>query len=450
MHNINNISNLVLSCLLSAYQDRNTNLDLLMNSGISKEWFNDESLKDVFEVMNICYKAGTPFNSDTIIEYLTRSKVPNPHNIILNIIAQRAVPQGIALEHIKFLKENYQKQMLNKLSLTITEMLNDSNSSSETILQLAQNSLDNFSFLNSHGYTKSLTDVRKKRKSEPPATRLKTHIPFIDTVLTDKYGNKGIRNEGLFFISGLKQSGKTFILTRIIENISKEHPVLFGSMEFGEDLYDETIEEMEEDGFFDGNTDNIFTFDSIYNIDTIIAEIRFQHKLNGIKLVALDSMMRMSNLDPELKTDERRISEMFSKLGKLSKELKLPIIVIVQTSKEDMKSSMISVKGSMNADHEAYVWFHITKSKPKEDEDEMRTVIWTKNKDTRKHPRQYLMFVPQTSDFYRVEIDEFGKACKALDKFRRPPAKVIETTYENIPKSKEDNEAIINMPQMFD
>ena len=247
------------------------------------------------------------------------------------------------------------------------------------------------------------------------------------------------------FISGLKQSGKTFVLTRIIENISKEHPVMFGSMEFGEDLYDETVEEAQEDGYFDGNTDNIYTFDSIYSIDAIIAEIRFQHKLHGIKLVALDSMMRMVNLNSELKTDERKISDMFSRLGKLSKELKIPIIVIVQTSKEDMKSSMISVKGSMNADHEAYVWFHLTKSKPKDDTDEMRTVLWTKNKDTRKHPKQHLMFVPQTSDFYRVEIDEQGNACGALDKFRRPKINEIETVYESIPADEKN----IDMPAMF-
>lgn len=447
MHNINDISNLILSCLLSAHEDRATNLDLLMNSGISKEWFSDESHKEVFEVINICYKAGTPFNSDTIIEYLSRANIANPHNIVLNIIAQKPVPQGIVLEHIKILKENYHKSMLNTLSLNVANMLNDPSTDSETITQMVQNSLDDFAFLNTLGYTKTLSDVRKNRLAQPPAVRIETGIPFIDTVLTDKYGNKGIRNEGLFFISGLKQSGKTFILTRIIENISKTYPVMFGSMEFGEDLYDETVQESEEDGFWDGNPDNIYMFDSIYSVDTIIAEIRFQHKLNGIKLVALDSMMRMVNLNPELKTDERRISEMFSKLGRLSKELKIPIIIIVQTSKEDMKSSMVSVKGSMNADHEAYVWFHLTKSHPKDDENEMRTVLWTKNKDTRKHPKQHLMFVPQTSDFYRVEIDENGQATKPLDKFRKPPPRVVETSYETIPK---DEEQIIGeMPEMF-
>ena len=231
---------------------------------------------------------------------------------------------------------------------------------------MVQNSLDGYEKLNKVSSTKRLSEVRRLRKAQPPVQRIKTGIPFIDTVLTGKRGNKGIRNEGLFFISGLKQSGKTFVLTRMIENLSKDIPVMFGSMEFGEDLYDENIEQQQEDGIFEGNIDNIFTFDAIYEVNAIIAEIRLQHKLYGIKLVALDSMMRMTNNNPDLKTDERRISEMFSKLGKLSKELKIPIIVVVQSSKEDLKSSMISVKGSMNADHEAYVWFHLSKTKEKD------------------------------------------------------------------------------------
>jgi len=273
-------------------------------------------------------------------------------------------------------------------------------------------------------------------------------IPFIDTVLTDKKKNVGIRNEGLFFISGLKQSGKTFVLTRLIENISKEHPVMFGSMEFGEDLYDENIEQQQEDGNFEGNIDNIYTFDSIYEVHAIAAEIRLQHKLHGIKIAALDSMMRMTNNNPDLKTDERRISETFSILGKLSKELKIPIIVVVQSSKEDLKSSMISVKGSMNADHEAYVWFHLTKTNSKNAEDEMRTVIWNKNKDTHKHPAQTLMFVPETSDFYQVEVDEHGNAGKAMHKYRKAAPKAVTIVYENMPKVVEED--LYSMPSFME
>ncbi|MDT8337593.1 MAG: hypothetical protein RQ763_00195, partial [Sulfurimonas sp.] len=303
---------------------------------------------------------------------------------------------------------------------------------SAAISQMMQNQIDGHASLNKSSSTKRLSEVRKLRKLKPPAVRVETEIPFIDTVLTDKHGNSGVRNEGLFFISGLKQSGKTYILTRIIENISKNHPVMFGSLEFGQDLYDENVESQQEDGTFSGNIDNIHTFDDIYDINAMCAEIRLQHKLYGIKLAGIDSAMRVSNNNPLLKTDERRISEKFVKLGILSKELQIPIIIIVQSSKEDLKSSMVSVKGSMDADHEAYVWFHITKVKSKDEESELRHVIWVKNKDTHKHPVQHLMFVPQTSDFYRVELDENGYVGKALDKFRKPPPKVIETVYENM------------------
>jgi replicative DNA helicase len=240
----------------------------------------------------------------------------------------------------------------------------------------------------------------------------------------------GIRNEGLMYISGLKQSGKTFIISRILENVSKTHPVLFGSLEFGKDLYDEDVEEAQEAGNFEGNTDNIFVFDEIYDTDQVIAEIRYQVKVNGVKLVALDSMMRMTNNNNDFKTDEKRLSDMFSRLGKLSKELKVPIIIIVQSSKEDLKSSVISVKGSMNADHEAYTWVHLVKTFPKDSDSELRTVIWNKNKDTKKHPKQHLMFVPQTADFYRVELDENKKPIKALDKYRKPIGKNAIPSYE--------------------
>jgi hypothetical protein len=92
--------------------------------------------------------------------------------------------------------------------------------------------------------------------------------------------------------------------------------------------------------------------------------------------------------------------------------------------------------------------FHLSKTKPKEPDDEMRSVVWNKNKDTHKHPIQTLMFVPQTSDFYRVELDEHGNAGKALDKFRKPSVKVVETTYETIPSNQDQGtQDTFDMPQ---
>ncbi len=432
---------LVLSSILGASEYKEVSLDALMRTGITKEWFEDEREKIIFSVMDICYKANRPFDDSIILQHLKKSNIQKPDEILLEIVTQKQVPQSITLEHISTLKESYHQRMLERLSNEIKSMTN-TKENPELITQMVQNSLNDFEFLNNRGHTKSLTEVRKLRKLAPPAQRIRTYIPFIDTVLTDRNGNKGLKNEGLFYISGLKQSGKTFILTRIIENVSKDHPVMFGSMEFGEDLYDENIEEMQKDGYFHGNLDNIFTFDDIYDVNNIIAEIRFSHKLNGIKLVALDSMLRMTNNNPDLKTDEKRISEMFSKFGKLSKELKIPIIIIVQSSKEDLKSSNISVKGSMNADHEASVWFHVIKTS-KDPLDEQRTVIWNKNKDTRRHPKQHLMFVPSTSDFYRINVNDKGEPDGAIDSYRKP-------TYKDIPTEIIYNEALDTSPAMSD
>ena len=438
MNNLEQIRLLVLGSILTANDYGSIDLNAVMASGVSKELFIDPAQISMFEVMKLLYDGDIAFDDSTVLSYMKKAGIAHPEQLLLAVMSQKEVSQTILLEHIALLREDFHKKMLSELSGDIAKMLQDETTSADAVQQMIQNAIDKQVSLNNSSSTRRLSDVRALRKAQPPVQRLRTHIPFIDTVLTDKHGNKGIRNEGLFFISGLKQSGKTFVLTRLIENVSREHPVMFGSMEFGQDLYDENVEQQQEDGNFDGNIDNIYTFDDVYEINAIMAEIRLQHKLHGIKLVALDSMMRMTNNNPDLKTDERRISETFSKLGKLSKELKIPIIVVVQSSKEDLKSSMISVKGSMNADHEAYVWFHLTKSKPKEAEDEMRNVIWNKNKDTHKHPTQTLMFVPQTSDFYRVEVDEHGNAAKALDKFRKPPVKMVETVYEEVPAVAEE------------
>jgi len=448
MINIENIRELILSSLLSANEMGNIDLSVIMNSGITKDWFENEAHIATFEAMSVYYGSDKPFDDSVIMPYLKKSGIAYAEEFMLNLMAQKQVPQNILLEHITSLKEVYQKKMLQNLHAEMQGMLVDESLSSDAITQMIQNQIDGYAALNKTSSTKRLSEVRKMRKLQPPAVRIETGVPFIDTVLTDKHGEKGIRNEGLFFISGLKQSGKTFVLTRIIENVSKEHNVMFGSLEFGQDMYDENVEEQQGEKHFDGNIDNIFMFDDIYDVSAIIAEIKLQHKLHGLKLVALDSMMRMTNNNPDLKTDERRLSELFSKLGKLSKEIKVPIIVIVQSSKEDLKSSMVSVKGSMNADHEAYVWFHLTKPKQKNNEDsELRVVTWVKNKDTHKHPIQHLVFVPQTSDFYRVELDDNGYPAKPLDKFRRPPAQAIETVYEDIPKEMEEQSTLVDMPQ---
>lgn len=412
------IGNVVLSTIINNSEFNSLNLDIIMNSGLQKNWFLTPFQQDIFDICDVHYKTGNIITQDSVIRYLTK-KHNNSIDIITDILMATPVTQDILLSHLQILLVDYQKRSLISLNQNVSKMITD-NEEPEAITQYLQNSIDNFDYINNHNSTKCLSQVRKDRANNPEVARIKTDINFIDSMLTDKRGRVGLRNEGLIFVSGLKQSGKNYITERVIENVSKTHPVLFGTLEFGADLYDENIEDAQRDGNFKGNIDNIFVFDDIYEVDRIIAEIRYQHKLNGIKLVALDSMMRMTNNNPDLKTDERRLSDMFSKLGKLSKELKIPIIIIVQSSKEDLKSSVISVKGSMNADHEAYVWIHLDKLDKKDPADQRRTVVWNKNKDTHKHSKQYLMFVNETRDFYQYEVDAQGNASAPLHNYRKP------------------------------
>ncbi len=422
---------LVISTFLKAHKNKEFNLEQLYESGINASWFEDKLFKKIFEIFEIFKNTNRKYDEVMVGEYLKKSDIKNYEDVMLELLMLNMVPQNIVLEHINMLKDSYHYKQLKALSAEIIKQ-SDEKEEVANIITMAENSLKDFNFLSSFGYARNLNLVREERLKEPIAKRIKTDIPFIDTVLTDDEGNSGILSEGLFYISGLKESGKTFILTRIIENVSRESKVLFGSMEFGKKLYDKNIAKAQQKGYFNGNLENILVFDDIYDVRQIIAEIKFQKKINDIKLVALDSMLRMTNSNGSFYSNEERLSNMFSLLAKCSRELQIPIIIIVQSAKEDLKSSIVSVKGAINADHEAFCWIHIYKTFFKNNESEQRTVLWVKNKDTHKHPKQNLMFVPQTSDFYRCEVDERGVATKAIDNYRIAPSapQVCEVVYD--------------------
>lgn len=421
----------VLSTLIDAYTS-SINLEKVFMTGIKADMFYLTAHQKIFELIYFYFKRNKPFNINNIQNDVNQKEVSD--SIIIEIISLLPMAESLFYADIETIKEEYQKRKYLEMCSHIKKLAIEEKASAETIKLYMENSINDLSFISDNGHTQSLEVVRQERKTKPPRKRIETYIPFIDTVFTDKKGNVGINTGTLGFISGLKESGKSYTLTRIIENVSRDYPVMFGSLEFGKEHYDENVEEQEEEGFWEGNIKKIKIFDDVYDINKIVAEIRYQHKVNGIKLVALDSMLRITNNDPDLVTNEKRLSDMFSKLGKLAKELDIPIIIIVQSSKEDLKSSIVSVKGCMDADHEAFWWYHIYKTDSKNPDDERRTVIWVKNKDTKKHPKQYLMFVPQTKDFYQFEPNEQGLPQRALHKYRQPKYEHAKPKYNNPPQ----------------
>ncbi|MDQ7067755.1 MAG: hypothetical protein Q9M40_07170 [Sulfurimonas sp.] len=199
MNTIENIRTLVLSSILSANDFGEIDLRAVFASGINKDYFEDQDQRIMFEVISVCVDGDIAFDDSVILSYMQKAGVQNPQNLLLHVMAQKQVPQSVLLEQISLLKETYHKKMLNLLHLEISKMLSDENTSAEAISQMVQNSLDGYEKLNKTSSTTRLSEVRKLRKAQPPVQRIKTGIPFIDTVLTDKQGNKGIRNEGLFF-----------------------------------------------------------------------------------------------------------------------------------------------------------------------------------------------------------------------------------------------------------
>ena len=227
-----------------------------------------------------------------------------------------------------------------------------------------------------------------EERGNPPL--YETGVRFIDRTL-----NGGFQLGQLFFLSGAKESGKTFILTKILENVSRNHPVGFFSLEFGSRMYVENMTKKHGKRY---KNPNIYLNDWSFDIAEVEREIRYQHKYNGIKFWGIDSQLRLTNKQMSGSTREIWLGDIFSRLARLAVTLDILIMIIVQVSKEGYRSDEPTVKGCVDADHEATTWLHLTKLK----EGERRSGVWVKNKQTYKHPKVLLEFDPSKHTFKEV------------------------------------------------
>jgi replicative DNA helicase len=189
----------------------------------------------------------------------------------------------------------------------------------------------------------------------------------------------------------------TFILTKILENVSKGHKVGFFSMEFGSRMYIENMTKKHGQRY---RNENIYINDTLFDIAEVEREIRYQHKHNGVKFWGIDSQLRLTNKMMNGSTREIWLGDIFSRLARLAVTLDILIMIIVQVSKEGYKSDEPTVKGCVDADHEATTWLHLTKIKG---EGERRSALWVKNKQTYKHPKHILDFDPVNHTFKEVK-----------------------------------------------
>lgn len=265
----------------------------------------------------------------------------------------------------------------------------------DDVIDVLMSEIGNMDVDSGERHCKTFDEMKRYYEEIGKPPLYETGIRFIDKTL-----NGGFQLGQMFFISGHKESGKTFILTKILENVSRGHKVGFFSLEFGSRMYVENMTKKHGQKY---SNSNIYINDWAFDISEVEREIRYQHKYNGVKFWGIDSQLRLTNKQMAGSTREIWLGDIFSRLARLAVQLDILIMIIVQVSKEGYKSDEPTVKGCVDADHEAITWLHLTKLKG---EGERRSALWVKNKQTYKHPKILLDFDPRQHTFKEVRDEE--------------------------------------------
>lgn len=322
--------------------------------------------------------------------------------MILDIIS--IMPIANIAPYANIITEEYVKRTVRQTALETISAVDAGSMSSDELKSYAIGKLG--SIENATRYkAKKVGDLREVFATQPKLEFIKTGFNFIDTCL----GNRGIEYGQFMFVSGKKESGKTFLSTWILENIAENGiKCCFFSLEFGSKQY---VKNLDNKYRIPNNKrkkaieDNIFLIDDksdILDIENILYDLSQNH---GVKFVLIDSMMRIQNNFKKFGSLEEAKSDWFGRLGQLARKLEIVIVLVVQIAKKDYADGEVSVKGSVNADHEASIWLHIEKEK----KGELRNFTFVKNKQTFKRGHALVEFC--------TDLHKPFKTIKASDNF---------------------------------
>ena len=448
-------------------------LNYLVNierSVISSMIFNYDELEDIFETIkpSMFY---VPIHQEIVkvIEILFNNELPIDENFIvsrcdekfksiiqqslIDILSTNAISNVIA--YCKDILEAFKRREISNLISEAQRLLVKENMSSDDILQsleTAKEKIENLETGSSDVVT--LAEKGLKFDNEPPLPQIKTGIQWLDS---PKCLDGGFACPNFIFLSGEKESGKTYLATTILENMADAgNKVGFFPLEFGSKAYWEglKVKYPHSDNKKRINCmNNIYIEDGVTDIYDIAKKIRKMHK-KGVRFVFIDSKLRLTHKNFKGGTLAQMLSEVFSILGTLTMQLEMAILLVVQMPKENYASGKLSVKDCVDADHEAKVWLNI-----KVDEKTgFREITMGKNKQNYKRLGITVKFDPISHSFVKVrnllEEEEQGSNKKANarkigNSDGIPVYSEIPSMVEFKSDDKNSNDDLVEMPMDF-
>ncbi len=164
----------------------------------------------------------------------------------------------------------------------------------------------------------------------------KTGISFIDNI----FGGDGIQEESFINLVGESGAGKSTLGLKILLNVAEKEMAYFISLEMGRFKTYNTISNMINSG---NQRENLFIDIWEDDLDKTLRNIEL-YSHNGCKFFLIDSKMKLDVKGKE--PTHEKIARMSGELSKLTQKLGIIIILINQTSEEDLKLKRVSLKGS--------------------------------------------------------------------------------------------------------
>lgn len=398
-----NIEKIVISSMLYNYDEVENVLEI-----IKHHMFYLPIHIEIVRVIEVLYNQELPIDESFIISRCQEKYRKSVEQSVLEILTANPITNTEA--YCKDILESFKRREIQKLLSEAHKALTVENISSDDILSLLDRKKDEIENLES-GSTdvETLGELADKFDNEPPLPQIPTGIQWIDT---PKCLDGGFAAPNFIFLSGEKESGKTYLATTILENMADAgHKVGFFPLEFGGKAYWEglKVKYPHKDNKKRLNCrKNIYVEANVFDIVDIIKKIRKMHK-KGVRFVFIDSKLRLTHKNFKGGTLAQMLSEIFSMLGTLTVQLEMAIMIVVQMPKENYASGKLSVKDCVDADHEAKVWINI-----KVDEKTgFREITMGKNKQNYKRLGITVKFDPISHNFIKIkdliEDEEGGK-----------------------------------------
>ena len=397
-----NIERVVISSMLFNYENIE---EILENT--KYYMFYLPAHQEIVKVIENLYNNEMPIDENFIISRCNEKLRETVESVLIEIMSANAITNVMAYcsDIIEAFKRRELSTLINKLKIALIE----ENLASEDILSMMdieKDKIENHQIGSSDVLT--LGELADMFDNEAPLPKIATGIQWLDSA---KCLEGGFEAPNFIFLSGEKETGKTYLATTILENMADEGNIVgFFPLEFGAKAYWQGLKKKYPHSDNKKRLNcrkNILVEANVFDIVDIVKKIRKMHK-KGARFVFIDSKLRLTHKNFKGGTLAQMLSEVFSMLGTLTVQLEMAIMIVVQMPKENYASGKLSVKDCVDADHEAKVWINI-----KVDEKTgHREITMGKNKQNYKRLGIRVKFDPISHNFIKVKdlIDEEGKS----------------------------------------